>query len=85
MERETTPSEREMLRQLPKEAIVGEPYDGGEVKAEEQPINAVIVFRQIDENGNLTTPITVNGDVKITEVETILKLALKNIQQTLGI
>lgn len=42
----------------------------------ETPLNGIVIQRLID-GSNLDTPIQLVGDVKVTEVETILKHALK--------
>ncbi len=55
-----------------------------EVKNEEV-ISGVLVIRNFDEQGNLVPKIALNGDVKITEIQTLLKVAIKNFEANLGI
>lgn len=84
------PIPEEIRKQIPPGAAtaMATTDESGSVELEpseaSQP-NGVLVLRQLDENGNLSTPIQLTGDVKITEVETILKLALKTIKEALKI
>lgn len=55
-----------------------------EQAAEEQP-NAVVVLREFAEDGGVQTKVVISGDIRITEVETILRLGLNGWQQQAGL
>lgn len=50
----------------------------------EPPLNAVLVIRE-ENNGQIETKVVVNGDVRATEVETLLKLGLQGWQKQIGV
>lgn len=53
--------------------------------AEDTPLNGVIIVREEDGEGGVHTKIVLSGDVKPTEVETIIKLGLKGWHQQIGL
>ncbi len=67
------------------EAPAIESFSAAEAPPEPQQPNALLVIREIDEKGKIDTSIMVLGDVKVTEAETILGLALKNLRVELGL
>jgi hypothetical protein len=52
---------------------------------EEPTANAVVVTREFGEDGNLNIDVSVIGDVKPTEAETLLRLGIRVIQGRLGL
>lgn len=53
--------------------------------ADEQPLNAVIVVKIEDENGNIGTNVIPNGDVRPTEIQTLLELAINSWREQIGV
>lgn len=49
------------------------------------PLDAVIVIKETDPDGNLRTNIVTNGSVQPTEVQTLLELGLKGWRERLGL
>jgi hypothetical protein len=66
-----------------------EPQEGAEVvelptpPQDDQQLNAVVVHRVFTEQG-VQTMIQTSGDVRITEVEHVLKSALKQVKEQFG-
>lgn len=50
-----------------------------------EDLNGVLIRRTFNETGNADVAIQLLGDVKITEVQTILKLALRAADQQIGV
>jgi hypothetical protein len=50
----------------------------------EPPLDAVIVIRE-EKDGQINTRVVTNGDVRVTEVETLLKLGLQGWQKQIGV
>lgn len=53
--------------------------------SEEQPLNAVIVVKVEDEDGNIGTNVIPNGDVRPTEIQTLLELAINSWREQIGV
>ena len=51
----------------------------------EDPLPAVIVARVTTDDGGLDTKVIINGDVRPTEVETLLKMGLQGWQRQIGV
>lgn len=62
-----------------------EPPTPEEIEAEDKPLDAVIVVKQIEPDGSLTTNVLTNGNVQQTEIETLLGLGLKAWRAHLGV
>lgn len=58
-------------------------HPGQEVEPESP--NGVFVSRDIAEDGTISTNLQMVGDVKITELETILKVALRTVTSKLNL
>jgi hypothetical protein len=56
-----------------------------EVEAEQQDFDAVIVIREFNEGGAVGTKIVLNGDIKATEVQTILELGIAGWRRQIGV
>lgn len=52
---------------------------------EQPPLDAVIVIREVNENGDITPRLMLNGNVTLDQVDTLLRLALKGWQTKLGL
>lgn len=50
---------------------------------EEKP-DAVVIFKRTDDEGNVTTAVQPLGDVKITEIQTLIELGLRGFREQLG-
>ncbi len=57
----------------------------GEASATEEQPNAVLILRIEDDAGNISTDAVPLGDVKATEVQTIIELGLSNWRAKLGL
>jgi hypothetical protein len=53
--------------------------------AQEPTLDAVVVIRTPTEDGGYKTDITTTGDVRITEVETLMKLGLRGWLDKIGL
>lgn len=54
------------------------------VETPEPPLNAVIIVKTEDEDGNIGVEIINNGNVQATETQTLIELALKAWRGKLG-
>jgi hypothetical protein len=64
------------------------PEEPTDVPVEEAPqadLNAVIVVKTIDEQGNLRTQVQTSGSVQITEVQFLLEAAIKDFRKAVGL
>ena len=50
-----------------------------------EPLNAVVVVKTTDDEGNIGTEVVMNGNVLPTEVQTLLELAVKGWRQRIGL
>lgn len=51
----------------------------------EPPLNAVVILRNIDADGNVTTDVATNGNVAATEVQTLIELGLQSWRKKIGL
>lgn len=51
----------------------------------EQPLAAVIVVKRIDEDGTITPEVTFQGDIRPTEVQTLLETGVLRWRQQIGL
>lgn len=54
-------------------------------KKEEKPLDAVIITKMVDEQGNISVTVQPNGDVRVTEVQTLLDLATPSWRDKIGL
>lgn len=52
---------------------------------EDKPLDAVIIVKTVTPDGNFGTQVILNGDVKPTEVQTIIEFGLKGWRSQLGL
>lgn len=52
---------------------------------ETEPLNAVVVVKTVDDEGNIGTEVVMNGNIQATEVQTLLELAVKGWRQRIGL
>lgn len=50
-----------------------------------ETIDAVVVIKQTAEDGSISTDVVLQGEVKATEVQTILELAVRGWRQRIGL
>jgi hypothetical protein len=60
------------------------PADAGVEAPPEQP-NAVLVLRTVKDNGDIECDAVPLGDVKVTEVQTVLELGLASFRAKVGL
>jgi hypothetical protein len=53
--------------------------------AADKPIHGVLVARTFDKDGNVCTTVQCIGDVKVTEVATILEIGLKGFRKNIAL
>lgn len=51
----------------------------------QKPIDGVFVAKVVDEQGNISTEIMMNGEVQATEVQTLLELAVRGWRKRIGL
>lgn len=56
-----------------------------EAPPEERPVNGVVVTRAFDPNGAVRAELSLLGDVKATEAQTLLELGIKQARRQLGL
>lgn len=63
--------------------ISEEPPDGAEVEAIQLP--TVIILVERGDDGKIDTDVVAQGDVRATEIETVLKMGLNKWRQKIGL
>lgn len=53
--------------------------------APEAPLNAVIIVKDVDPEGNITTRVALNGNVNALEVHTLIEFGLKAWREQVGL
>lgn len=53
--------------------------------AEEQPVDGIFIPVGYDPEGNVHTDVILNGNVKVTEVQTIMEVALRGFRSRIGL
>ncbi len=54
-------------------------------KQDEKPVDGVFVVKGKDDNGSLRTQIVLNGDLQVTEVQTLLEVAIRDFRAEIGL
>lgn len=71
---------RREAQKLASKATAGQPE-----KAEEVPLNAVVIIKNTDDKGNIGTEVVSQGDVLATEVQTLIELGLASWRVKIGL
>lgn len=79
--KKTTPARRRKPAEPPVKAVPDVP----EEQPAADPLDAIIVVRETNAEGGIDTRVILNGDVRATEVETLLKLGLQGWQRQIGV
>lgn len=72
----------EALQALVEDIKAGKATENG---TEDQPVDGVFIPVMYDEHGNVGTDVVLNGNVRVTEIQTILELAIKGYRQRIGL
>lgn len=84
----TMPQPRKTTQKVPEAASQPTPKESAATTVEEpqaDSINGVVIIRKIDEAGNISADLQLLGDMKVTELETVLKVAQRTVASQLNL
>lgn len=67
------------------EEVPEQPAEDAGKTDDDAPLDAVIVVKTVNEDGSLGVNVIPNGNVQVTEVQTLLEFGLKSFREQIGL